>query len=171
LILFFFFFFFQTHAPPCIKKSISVGLGLFQALLGFELMKLVVRGNDTLLMLGDLFDSHVLLALFGLMLIAIMLTLEVKGALLAGIILITVLSWIFNLSPSPHSLLASPSMQSLEGKQDIFPFMLLDFEEYIKKAYITIPVTFVMLFVAVFDTAGVQVRNIKTTTGELLYLE
>jgi AGZA family xanthine/uracil permease-like MFS transporter len=39
----------QQLAPGCIKKSITVGLGLFQALIGFDMVHLVVRGDDVLL--------------------------------------------------------------------------------------------------------------------------
>jgi xanthine/uracil/vitamin C permease (AzgA family) len=44
-------------APPCIKKSITVGLGLFQALIGFECIKLVVPGMDVLLTIGAVLSS------------------------------------------------------------------------------------------------------------------
>jgi AGZA family xanthine/uracil permease-like MFS transporter len=72
----------QQHAPTCIKKGVTIGLGLFQALVGFELMKLVVPGSHVLLALGDLNDVHVWISLVGMMLICVLMVCNVKGAML-----------------------------------------------------------------------------------------
>jgi len=73
----------QQHTPLCLKKGVTVGLGLFQALLGLELMGLVVRGEEVLLELGDLRDVRMWVSLAGLMLIAALMICNIKGAMLS----------------------------------------------------------------------------------------
>ena len=138
----------QQYAPGCIKKSITVGLGLFQALIGFELMKFVIPGKETLLTIGDMADPKIYLSIVGMMVICVLLVWKVKAATLIGLMLITVLSWMMNLSPMPTHLIEMPTLQR--------PFHLLDIQGYFDSLHDTLPVTLVMLFVSVFDTAGVQ---------------
>jgi hypothetical protein len=73
----------QQHAPLCIKKGVTVGLGLFQALVGFELMQLVVPGKEVLLALGDVTRPELWIALAGMMLICALMTFKIKGAMLS----------------------------------------------------------------------------------------
>ena len=136
----------QLYAPPSIKKSITVGLGLFQALIGFESMRLVVQGKDVLLTLGDVEDVRVWLSLSGLMLIAILLCWRVKAAMLLGMIVLTLIGWMSGLEAPPSTVLQWPSMA----------FYWPDFAGYWLNLSQTAPVTVMFLFVSIFDTAGVQ---------------
>lgn len=138
----------QLYAPSCIKKSITVGLGLFQALIGFELMRLVIPGEETLLELGDMTDLKIYLSIGGMMLICMLLVWKVKAAMLVGIMMITVASWLLGLTPMPESVIEMPTLSH--------PWRMLDIDGYFQQLDRTLPVTLVMLFVAVFDTAGVQ---------------
>lgn len=138
----------QDFAPPCIKKSITVGLGLFQALIGFECIRLVIRGNNVLLGLGDLSRPDVWLALAGIILIVILLVLEVKAAMLLGIVFVTLVAWGTGLASAPDALWEMPSLANTFGQ--------MDFRGYVKEIKHTLPVTLVFLFVSIFDTAGVQ---------------
>ncbi len=139
----------QQYAPACIKKSITVGLGLFQALIGFECMKLVIRGNDgVLLAIGDVTDPHVLLALAGLIIICICLVLNIKASMLIGMAITTVIAWTTGLAASPVTWIEMPTLAGT--------WFQLDFAGFWMAAHQTIPITLVLLFVSVFDTAGVQ---------------
>ena len=136
----------QLYAPPSIKKSITVGLGLFQALIGFESMRLVVQGKDVLLTLGDVEDVRVWLSVGGLLLIAVLLVWQVKGAMLLGMIVVTLIGWMSGLEPSPTAFVQWPTINAY------WP----DFGGYWQHIGQAGPVTVMFLFVSIFDTAGVQ---------------
>ena len=138
----------QHYAPPCLKKSITVGLGLFQALIGFESMKLVVQGRDTLLMMGDVTSVRLWLSMMGLLLIGVLLVWRVKAAMLIGMAVITSIVWGSGLEPPPTSLMQWPSLGNA--------WFALDFAGYWANIGSMLPVTVMFLFVSVFDTAGVQ---------------
>lgn len=99
----------QLRSPPAVKKSITVGLGLFQALVGFDSVQLIVRGDTTLLSLGQI-NANAILALVGLISIGIMLCFKIKAAMLIGIAAITAVAWAAGLAPLPDALCAAPSL-------------------------------------------------------------
>ena len=138
----------QQWAPESIKKSITVGLGLFQALIGFESMKLIVQGKDTLLELGDITSVRLWLSLMGLLLISILLLWKVKAAMLIGMAVVTAVVWGSGLEPPPATFIEWPSLGN--------SWLALDFAGYWANAASMVPVTLMFLFVSVFDTAGVQ---------------
>ena len=72
--------------PNSLKLAIMGGIGCFLAFLGLRNAGLVVTDEATLVTLGDLTAPSAWLALIGLALIAILLKLKVKGALLWGIL-------------------------------------------------------------------------------------
>ncbi len=74
--------------PMDLKRSIGVGIGLFIALIGLIKSRLVVANPDTLITFGKL-GPESLIALFGLIVTALLMARKVKGALLIGIILST----------------------------------------------------------------------------------
>ena len=93
--------------PKSLQIAITVGIGLFIAIIGFKLANLVtvsintgavkdftqpIHGNFFTLQLGD-FTIHpdALLALIGLLIIAVLIVIRVKGALLIGIMLTTLI--------------------------------------------------------------------------------
>ena len=80
--------------PLTLKSAVSVGIGLFVAFVGLQNAKLIVNSDSTLLTYqhfkGETFHSvgiGALLTLVGVLLIAVMLIKNVKGAILYGIIL------------------------------------------------------------------------------------
>lgn len=138
----------QKYSPMCVKKGITVGLGLFQALIGFEMMRLVVTGEETLLTMGNVGDPSVILSMLGVVFICALMILRVQGAMIVGLAFITITSWVLGLQAPPSAIF---SMPTLEGT-----FFQLDFAGYFTHASQTVPITLIILFVAVFDTAGVH---------------
>jgi xanthine/uracil/vitamin C permease (AzgA family) len=88
------------------------------------------------------------LTLCGLVLIGGLLKLRCKGALLLGVAGVTAAAWITGLEATPAHVFEAPSLNRT--------FFALDFDGFFKDFTHTMTVTLVMLFVAVFDTAGVQ---------------
>ena len=91
--------------PMTLKSAVSVGIGLFVAFVGLQNAKLIVNSDSTLVTYqhfkGETFHSvgiGALLTLIGVLLIAVMLIKNVKGAILYGIILTWVLGIICELT-------------------------------------------------------------------------
>lgn len=76
--------------PESIKNAIGAGIGLFIALLGFKEAGIVVGDASTLVKFGDVRNPATLLAIFGLIVTAILMVRKVKGSILLGIIITTV---------------------------------------------------------------------------------
>ena len=76
--------------PAPLKRAISVGIGLFIALIGLLNAGIVVANNN-LLDLGAITSGSPLLALIGLAITAILLVFKVKGAILYSILLTTLI--------------------------------------------------------------------------------
>ena len=155
--------------PMTLKSAVSVGIGLFVAFVGLQNAKLIVNSDSTLLTYqhfkGETFHSigiGALLALIGVLLIAVMLIKNVKGAILYGILLTWVLGIVCELAgiyvPDPEAGMYSviptafvsfdfSSLGQTFGQvfhQDFANFNLGNF----------IVVMFAFLFVDLFDTLG-----------------
>lgn len=76
--------------PAQLKRAISVGIGMFIALIGL-INAGIVTANDNLLDLGPITSGAPLLALIGLAITAILLVFKVRGALLYAIIATTLI--------------------------------------------------------------------------------
>ncbi len=72
--------------PQSLKYGISAGIGLFIAFIGLQNAGIVVAESSTKVTLGHITQAGPLLALIGLLIIAILYVRKVKGALLIGII-------------------------------------------------------------------------------------
>jgi len=86
--------------PLQLKKGVSVGIGLFVAFIGLQNAKLVVNSDSTLVTVVTFRDQFstvgitALLALIGVVIIAVLSEKKVKGAILIGIIATWVLGMI-----------------------------------------------------------------------------
>ncbi len=72
--------------PPSLKHAIAVGIGILIAFLGFQWAGLAVDSPFTLVQMGDIHMTPVLLALGGLLLTAALIALKLRGAILIGIL-------------------------------------------------------------------------------------
>lgn len=141
--------------PMAIKHAISVGIGLFIAFIGFLNAGIAVSGKFVLpdgsldgltIQLGDITSPGVILALIGLIITAILVVKEVKGAILIGILASTLLAIpmgitkidMANLFQLPPSL--APIAFKFDLSQMFSPSMFI--------------VLFTLLFVDMFDTVG-----------------
>ena len=73
--------------PKTLKNAIGAGIGLYIAFIGLKSAGIIVDNPATLVSLGDITSGAPLLGLIGIVITAVMLVLNVKGALLWGIIL------------------------------------------------------------------------------------
>jgi adenine/guanine/hypoxanthine permease len=135
--------------PMNLKKAVSVGIGLFIALIGFSNAGIVIPDPDTNLALGNLITPGPILAIIGLIIMGILLAKKVKGALFFGILITTIIGLPMGVSYMPDGAFlgifsAPPSLAPGFFKfewANIFTFDMLI-------------VIFTFLFVDIFDTVG-----------------
>jgi AGZA family xanthine/uracil permease-like MFS transporter len=95
--------------PPHLFAAVAGGIGLFIGFIGLRNAGIVISNPETSVALGDMHSSGVLMALFGLALIAVMSVWRVKGAILIGMIVTTVVAWLLGqiaFKPEPYNLSA-----------------------------------------------------------------
>ena len=81
--------------PQSIRVSITVGIGLFLALIALKSAGVVAKSDATFVTLGDLHSVPVVLASLGFLLIVTLDRLKVPGAILIGILAVTIGSFIW----------------------------------------------------------------------------
>lgn len=77
--------------PQTIKHSITVGIGLFITFVGMQNAGIIIHDNSTLVQLGDITQGSPLLALIGLIITAALVARGVKGGMLVGILVTTLI--------------------------------------------------------------------------------
>ncbi|MDR1860958.1 MAG: NCS2 family permease [Bacteroidales bacterium] len=132
--------------PASLKRAISVGIGLFIALVGLKSAGIIVGNESTLVALGDVIhDRGAVIAMFAIVFSGILLALRVKGALLFGILAATVAGIPFGLTRLPESFDMMPP--------SIAP-VFLQFEWSSILSFDMLLAVFTFLFVDIFDTVG-----------------
>jgi len=81
--------------PHSLRVAITVGLGMFLALIALKNAGIVVANPPTLVKTGDLHQPGAIMAVVGFLLIVTLDRLRVRGAILIGIAAVTVLSFFF----------------------------------------------------------------------------
>ncbi|AEH45746.1 Xanthine/uracil/vitamin C permease [Thermodesulfatator indicus DSM 15286] len=131
--------------PNAIKYGTAVGIGLFIAFIGLKTAGIIVPSKATFVTLGNIKSPEVLLAFFGILLTAVLVSRNVIGGILLGIIVTSLLGMILGISPFPKGLVSAPP--------SISPTLLqLDIKGALNLGLVTIVLTF--LFVDMFDTLG-----------------
>jgi AGZA family xanthine/uracil permease-like MFS transporter len=132
--------------PENVKKAISVGIGLFIAFIGFTNAGIIIQGQGVPLMLGDLTAPNAIVAIAGLLLMAVLLSKNVKGALFFGIVGATILA-------IPLGVTSVPTLDSFTGVPSLKPIMFqFRFDQIFTVDMVIVLFTF--LFVDMFDTVG-----------------
>lgn len=131
--------------PITLKKGVSVGIGLFITLIGLVNAGIIVDNPATLISIGDLTAPPSLVAIFGLLIIGVLLKKNVRGSLLIGILASTVLAIILGVTSLPTKVFSlPPSLAPIAFK--------LQWSDIFTKEMFA--VVFAFLFVDVFDTIG-----------------
>jgi AGZA family xanthine/uracil permease-like MFS transporter len=77
--------------PTSMKAAISVGIGLYIAFIGLKSAGIIVHSDATFVTLFDLTDRSGLLALIGIFITGLLVVLNVKGGILWGILVTTLI--------------------------------------------------------------------------------
>lgn len=141
--------------PSSMKLGIGAGIGLFLAIIGFENAGIVVDNPATLVGLGDVASWPVLLAGLGFIIMAVLSHRKVPGAVVIGILAISIIAWIIGEA-------------DLEGVAGSVPnpehAFQLDFSVVATATFVGI--AFAFLFVDFLDTAG-TLTSIANLTGRV----
>ena len=142
--------------PSSIKTAISAGIGLFIAFIGLQNAGVVVNNDATLVGLGDITTGNALLGLIGLVITAVLVVKKVKGDLLIGILLTTLIGIPLGITQMKGFISTPPSIEPIFFQfewKEIFTFDMMI-------------VVFTFLFVDIFDTLGTLV-GVSTKAGML----
>ncbi len=133
--------------PGALKNAIGAGIGLFIAFIGLQNAGVIINDNATLVVLGDITSGSALLALIGLLITGFLYAKNVRGAMLIGILVTTVIGIPMGVTEfkgilsQPHSI--APIFCQFEWEQIFTLDMLV--------------VVFTFLFIDMFDTVGTLV--------------
>lgn len=135
--------------PKNMKHAISAGIGLFIAFIGLQHAGIIVNNDVVLVELGEMNSSSATVAVIGIVLTGTLLALKVKGALLIGIFISTIIGIPFGITEIPAGSLVTlpPSVEPIAFK--------FDFSEIFSMKMLIVLFTF--LFVDMFDTVGTLV--------------
>ncbi len=133
--------------PPSMKSAISAGMGMFIALIGL-LNTGIIRAENGALLLGDLSSASTFLSILSLLITGALMAWKVKGAMLIGIVVTTLLGFPLGVTSTPGSIgISFSSLKALFLSPDyagVFSLGVLPF--------ITAVITFTMCLC--FDTIG-----------------
>lgn len=149
--------------PLSLKHAISVGIGLFIALIGFSNSGIIESGkyfmadgvktpslSGLIVQLGDMNAAPAIIALIGVLLIGILIAKNVKGAILYGIVACTLIGiplGVTDISSLQFNGFLPPSIEPIFMKFELSSIFTIDM--------FVVLLTF--LFVDLFDTVGTLV--------------
>lgn len=135
--------------PLNLKNAVSVGIGLFIAFLGLDGAGIIQAGEGTLLGLGDLTSGAPIVAIIGILVTGFLFAKNVKGALLIGILVSTLVGIPLGVTELPAGV---NNIMSLPPSVSEVAFKFVGFDEIF--SWDMLIVVFTFLFVDIFDTVG-----------------
>lgn len=155
--------------PNTLKLAVTAGIGLFIAFIGFVNGGIVIQDPDTMVKMGNFTTPPVIIAIIGIIVIVVLSKKNIKGALLWGIVISTVIAWTYaltnpKLAAEAYGIYLPSGIFKFESLKPIA--FQLDFSYFTNSktvwSFITIVLTF--LFVDFFDTVGTLV-GVATKVG------
>lgn len=133
--------------PMNLKRAIGAGIGLYIAFIGLKSAGIIVSSDSTSVTLGTLSDSTSLLAIIGLLLTSVLVVLKVRGGMLLGILVTTIIGIPMGVTHFNGLLSTPPSISSI--------FCQFEWSQIFSWDMVAIVFTF--LFIDMFDTIGTVV--------------
>jgi AGZA family xanthine/uracil permease-like MFS transporter len=132
--------------PTSLRYSFAVGIGFFLTFIGLNQCGLVVLGvSGAPVKAGHLTGAPVLVAIFGFVLLSILVIRKVPGAILVGILVTAVVAFLTRVAPPPHAIVSMPpSVMPIVWK--------LDFKGAL--TWGAFPVVLTVFIMAFVDTMG-----------------
>ena len=130
-----------------LRYAIGGGIGLFIAFIGMQNAGIIVNDDATLIALGDITSGTALLALIGLVITGVLYALNVKGAMLIGILATTVIGIPMGITEFKGIVSTPESIEPIFCKFEWHNIFTLDM----------LVIVFTFLFIDLFDTVGTLV--------------
>jgi len=154
--------------PRSLKLGIGAGIGLFLAIIGFEIMGLTVTTyiegvpwefqDPTLIKLGGLKDPIVLIGLAALITMFVLDKMKVKGSIIISLIVWSIVAWIAVPEQAKFYGIASWTIPTMTHWFDF------DFSAVLSGSMVA--VIFTLFFVDFFDTAG-TLTSVANISGKI----
>lgn len=136
--------------PDTIKHATACGIGLFIAFIGLKNAGIVAANPATLITLGEIRSGPVGLTLLGVLGTGVMLARGVKGAILYGMLGVTVLGMLTGVNAAPEGFFSLPAWP-----EQLFGVAAVNLAAAFDVGLIGVVIVF--LFVDMFDTMGTLV--------------
>ena len=152
--------------PMNLRIAMGAGVGLFVGFIGLKTGGIIIQNEATFLSLGNFKNIETLLAALGFLLILVLAIRKVIGAIIIGVLAITISGLLLGLIQF-NGIVSSPP--------DLKPILLkLDILGAIDVAMISVIISF--LFVNLFDTAGTLLgvasrANLIENSGKIVNLD
>ena len=130
--------------PKNLRYAIGGGIGLFIAFIGMQNAGIIVNDDATLVALGDITSGSALLAIIGLVITGVLFALNVKGAMLIGILATTLIGIPMGITEFRGVVSMPESIEPIFWKFELDKIFTLDM----------LVVVFTFLFIDMFDTVG-----------------
>ena len=140
--------------PVTLKNAIGAGIGLFISFIGLQNAGIIVNNDATLISMGNITSGPALLGMIGLVVTSILLVKGVRGALLFGILITTLIGIPMGITKFDGIFSTPPSIEPI--------FWQFEWHNIFTKEMIVVVFTF--LFVDMFDTIGTLV-GVTTKAG------
>lgn len=152
--------------PNALKNSIGAGIGLYIAFIGLKNADIIVNNEATLVALGHISSGSALLGLIGIIVTSFLLVKNIKGALLWGILITTVIGIPLGVTKIDSVFSTPPSIDPI--------FMKFEWNQILSKDMLIIVFTF--LFVDLFDCIGTVIgvskqANMIKADGQIPHLK
>ena len=150
-----------SSIPMNLRIAMGAGVGLFIGIIGLKSGGIIITNDATLLSLGDFSKIETLLAALGFLIIAALSTRKIPGAIIIGILIITMIAVAADLIKFNGVISSPPSIAPTLLKLDILGSLNI--------GMLTVIMSF--LFVNLFDTTGTLVgvatrANLLDENGE-----
>ena len=147
--------------PMNLRIAMGAGVGLFIGIIGLKSGGIIITNDATLLALGDFTNIETLLAATGFLIISALSIRKIPGAIIIGILIITLIAIFADLIQFKGVISTPPSIAPT--------FMKLDILGALNLGMLTVIMSF--LFVNLFDTTGTLVgvatrANLLDENGE-----
>jgi len=137
--------------PVSLKNAIGAGIGLFIAFIGLQNAGLIIDNDATLVGLGDITHGTALLAVIGLVITGVLVILRIRGAMLIGILITTVIGLFIN---NPATGEAITEFNGLISAPASVKPIFCQFEWKHILSFDMMVIVFTFLFNDMFDTMG-----------------
>jgi len=140
--------------PRSLQLAFCPGIGLFIASVGLQQAK-IIELHESGLRFGNVTDPNVLLACLGILVIGVFYVKKIYAGMVAGIVLLTIISLSFGLTQIDSFFSAPPSISSIMLKFDFSEILSYDF----------ICLVLLLLSIDIFDTMGTLLGVSNATEG------